>query len=61
MKSRYQYLCNRFVTTGVSVKDAQLVDLINQAGVQIAVDIKGALPTIGGQLAMYRSISAPER
>lgn len=34
-----------FVTTGVSVKDAQLVDLINQAGVQIAVDMKGgALP-----------------
>jgi HK97 family phage major capsid protein len=34
-----------FVTTGVSVKDAQLVDLINQAGVQIAVDmLGGALP-----------------
>jgi len=34
-----------FVTSGVSVKDAQLVDLINQAGVQIAVDmLGGALP-----------------
>lgn len=34
-----------FVTAGVSVKDAQLVDLINQAGVQIAVDmLGGALP-----------------